>query len=296
MDENITQGTSEVTQATSEPTTQAPAQETQQTPQQEAPQQEDLVTRVSKLQADVKPVEKDFEGFDYKELESIQDPVAREQALKAYKSFQKGFNRKFQELAEIKKALEGKSEQYSSWTPERVQQLIHDKNFQDAAKSVMNTYQETGGQLSPEEYSALTDSEKRQFNEMRSQLNMITQQNSKLIQQQQDEKLKGRYANYSPAIVNDMTQQLLEGKYQATREDIWKVIDYEPAVKRAYELGKQDRQLDIGQRQDASVTTTGVNQTPVNDVPPKGKGESNFNYFQRIARRRLEQSRSGQLK
>ena len=259
--------------------------------------QDDLVTRVSKLKEEVKPVDSDFEGFDYKEIEKITDPVAKEQALNAYKSFQKGFNKKFQELAEIKKSLEGQTQQNANWTPERVQQLMSDQNFVSAAQSVMQTHQATGGQLTNDEYSALTDTEKQQFHNMQSQLNMITQQNSKLIQQQQDDRLKGKYGNYSPSTVDDMTNQLISGKYQATREDIHKVIDYESAVKRAYELGKQDRQLDIGQRVESTTTVDGTHQvTQVDDVPLREKNESGFNYFKRIAARRVAQSKGGQLK
>jgi len=257
---------------------------------------DDLITRVSKLQTEVKPVEETFEGFDYKEIEKIQDPVAKEQALNAYKSFQKGFNKKFQELAEIKKALEGKGQQDANWTPERIQQLLNDQNFVSAAQSVMSSQQQQGN-LSDEEYSALTDTEKQQWRQMQSQLNMMTQQNSKLIQQQQDEKLRGKYANYSPATIDSMTQRLLNGQYQATREDIHKVVDYDAAVKRAYELGKQDRQLDVSSRVESNTPIpTGHQVTQANDVPEKEKGESNFNYFQRIARRRLSQSKDGQLK
>jgi len=267
---------------------------TQQATEQTVPA-DDLVTRVSQLKEETKPVE-NFEGFDYKDIEKISDPQAKEFALNAYKSLQKGFNKKFEDVAHLRKAYENKEHDNANWTPERIQQVMQNQSFVSAAQSVMATQQALGGNLTNDEYSALTDTEKQQFHDMRSQLNMITQQNSKLIQQQQDERLQSRYANYSPATIDSMTTQLLNGQYQATREDIHKVIDYEAAVKRAYALGKQDRQLDLSQKQAGTTTAEGVQMTQASDVPVKEKGESNFNYFQRIARRRLAQSKEGQLK
>ena len=243
------------------------------------------------MKESVKPVE-NFEGFDYKDIEKIEDPTARSYAEKAYKSFQRGFNSKFQELSEIRKKLEDTGA--TKWTPERIQALINNPEFVASAESLRQIHNQTEGQMTNEEWSALSETERKQFSEMRNQVKMLANQNTKMLQKQQDEKLQGKYADYNPSIVDDMTQQLVTGNYQATREDIFKVINYENAVKKAYELGKQDRQLDIGQRVQ-SVSTDGVAVTQTQDVPNKNEGESNFNYFKRLAQRRLAQSKSGQI-
>ena len=95
--------------------------------------------------------------------------------------------------------------------------------------------------------------------------------------------------------MDSLTKDLLAGKYQATREDIWKVHDYESMANRAYQLGKQDRQLDLGIKVEAN-SIIGNQVIPSEQVPAKEQGESNFNYFRRLAQRRLAESSSGKLK
>ena len=73
----------------------------------ETPVKEDLISRVSKVKVDKTPeVNIEEPKFDINDIEKIQDPQAKEQALRAYKSFQRGFNEKYQELAQIRKELD----------------------------------------------------------------------------------------------------------------------------------------------------------------------------------------------
>lgn len=253
----------------------------------------DIMDRVHQLKQDVKPVEDDAK-FDYKDIDSIQDPAAKEVAMNAYKSFQRGFNRKFQDLAELRKNLETAGTT-QKWTPEAVQGLMQNPEFVQSAQSVMSIYNQTGGTLTAEEYSALTDSEKRQFADMQNQIRLVSQQNNVLLKQQQDENIKKRYANYDANAVDVITDDIIKGTRVATREDVWKVINYENAVKNAYDLGKQDRQLSLKEKVE-STTTEGVTIQPTQDVPGKQEGESNVNYFKRLANRRLSESSSGKLR
>jgi hypothetical protein len=261
-------------------------------------QQEDLLTRINKTRdnADVKPpAEGDFD-FNYNDIAKIEDPRAREQAEKAYKSFQRGFNTKFQEIADIRKTLEAKLHETDSWTPEKIQALMKNPDFVQAAQSAAGSYapNQSGGAMNDEEWSALTDGEKQQFQLMQQQINAITQQNQQLYMKQQDEQLSGKYANYQPEIVDTLTNDLLQGKYQATREDVWKVHDYENAVRRAYELGKSDRQLDLSDKVQAN-STDGMAVTERTELPQKQENESSRNYFIRLAKERVAQNRDGKL-
>jgi hypothetical protein len=98
----------------------------------------------------------------------------------------------------------------------------------------------------------------------------------------QDETLKTRYANYNPEAVDIITSDLLTGKVRATREDLWKVYDYEPAVKRAYELGRQDGQTEKQEKVN-SISAEGMStMQPNKEVPKPGEKESTHSYFGRI--------------
>jgi hypothetical protein len=237
--------------------------------------QEDLVTRASKVVTE--QPKKEEPVFNVNDIEKITDPQAKEYAEKAHKEFERTYQKKFQELAAIRKDYETnlQQKQNDKWTPERVQSLLNDKEFVNAAQSVVGT-QTTG----ESEYSSMTDSEKRTLEDNNQKINALYQQNAQLQRQQQDESLKGKYANYAPDFVDLEVNNLLSGKRQATREDIWKVLDYEKAVQRAYQLGKQDRQVEQGEKL-ASVSTDGISVSRNEAIEPE-KGESDHSFFKRI--------------
>lgn len=260
----------------------------------------DLITRVSQFKKEepkqtTNPEEGKQTGeekavvepeFDFKEIEKIPDPAAKEYAEKAYKSFQRGFNQKFQEISALRKELESERQklqqtQPSNWTPEKIQSLMQDPQFVNAAKVVVQNQNPTTSGLTDDQYSALSDVEKKQLQDMRQELGQLKQQN--FIQQirQQDETLKTRYANYEPQAVDIITSDLLTGKVQATREDLWKVYDYDKAVQRAYELGKQDKLKDTQEKVN-SMSFEGVNATGNKEIPKAESNESASSYFGKL--------------
>ena len=95
--------------------------------------------------------------------------------------------------------------------------------------------------------------------------------------------IKSRYKNYDSRIVDEAYEGLKTGKVQATREDLWKAIDYERAIKRAYELGKKDKAVDTSDKFQASSPNSGMNITQSSDVPKKGDKENGVDYFKRLA-------------
>lgn len=259
------------------------------------PKEPDLVTRVSqfKVEAPAKAEPLDTEEkFDFKELEAEaeKNPVL----MKAYKSLQRGFNTKFQELAEIKKSLQPKAEP-SNWTPEKVQSLMSDPAFVQAAQALAGPVQSK--EPTDEEYSALQPHEKQKITQLEQELAAIKNQTlkaqSEAMRIKQDQEIAQKYGNYQPEAVDIITADLLAGKVQATREHLWKVVDYDDAVKRAYELGRQDRQLDTQEKVN-STSFSGVNAVNTTEPPKAVPGETNRAFWNRIATKAL--SEQGRVK
>ena len=252
----------------------------------EAPK-EDLISRVSKVKVEDKPTELNIEEpkFDVNDIENIADPVAKEQALRAYKSFQRGFNQKFQELADLRKKLEV-TQQPTTWTKDRIRQELNKPDFIQASQEVLQEQNPPDSGMNDTEWSALTTNEKKQWQAMQSELASLKQQQNRqqILQnfKMQDDTLKTKYANYDPQAVDIITNELLTGKRQATREDLFRSLDYEKAVKRAYELGKQDGNLDKQDKVNASAYDGISTGKPATDVPVAEKNESTNSFFGRI--------------
>jgi hypothetical protein len=248
---------------------------------------EDLISRVSKVKVEVPVINVEEPHFDVNDIEKITDPVAKEQATRAYKSFQRGFNQKFQELSEMRKQLESqKAQQPTQWTPERIKQELNKPDFIQASQTVLQEQNPPNSGMNETEWSSLTATEKKQWQAMQNELTSLKQQQSRdaLLQnfRVQDETLKTKYANYNPEAVDMITSELLTGKRQATREDLFRSLDYENAVKRAYELGKQDSKIDKQEKINAS-SFDGVNSgKPAVDLPVAEKNESAQSYFGKL--------------
>lgn len=239
--------------------------------------------------------------FDIKEIEKLADPNAKAVAEKAYKSMQGDYTRKTQALAEERKAAEAVRKQYeelskvnANWTPERIQSLLNDPNFVKAAQQVAGqTPSTTQSGLTDNEWSALTDKEKAALQQTQQLVQQQQQYLQNLVKQQQDAQLKVKYANYDAQALDVITNDVLQGKVQITREHIWKATDYEPAVERAYQLGRKDREAELTQKQQEkanSITiSTSGSATNGEPIPAKTDKESNLQYFKRLANWRLTQ-------
>ena len=261
----------------------------------------DLVTRVSQVKPETTAAtttEVKEPEFDFKNIELIQDPKAKEQALAAYKSFQKGFNQKFQEIAELRKSLEAQKQQPTSWTPERLQQEMNKPDFVQAAQSVIKIQNPDNSRLTDNAWSALTDDEKKEIMGLKQEVHSLKQQSFlndlRARNMVEDEQLKTKYADYDPKAIDTITAEMLAGKFQATREHLYKAVKFNEAVRKAYELGKSDKQLE-NKEKITSMSATGTTVTGTDDVPPIEMGETSKQYFLRLASRRMKQA-SGQVK
>jgi hypothetical protein len=250
-------------------------------PKVEAPvtPKEDLVTRTSKVNVTPKLAEPTNEfGLAKEDYDKIQsDPVLS----KFYKSMQSGFGQKTQEIAEMRKQYEAKIKDTSTWTPEKVSQIVNDKNFVNAAQQLMQSQAPSNWSGTQEEWSALNNSEKQRFQSLEQEVVNLKQQQYFNTVKAEDEKLKTRYANYAPDIVDTTIKKLVSKEQIATREDIWKVVDYESAIDRAYKLGLQDAKLPLEERVNANAIDGGIMNSPTKVEAPK-KEESNSKAFNRI--------------
>jgi hypothetical protein len=263
----------------------------------EAPK-EDLITRVSKVKVESPKADVTIEEpkFDINDIEKITDPVAKEQALRAYKSFQRGFNEKYQELATLRKDLETIKNQNTQWTPDRIKQELNKPDFIQASQTVLQEQNPPNSGMNDTEWSSLTVNEKKQWQGMQQELASLKQQqnNQQILQnfKQQDETLKTKYANYDPQAVDVITNELLTGKRLATREDLFRSLDYENAVKRAYELGKQDGNVDKIEKTNASSYDGLSTGKPATDIPVPEKNESTNSFFGRLVENNIRKQKA----
>jgi hypothetical protein len=261
------------------------------------PVKEDLISRVSKVKVDAPKVDLNIEEpkFDVNDIEKITDPAAKEQVTRAYKSFQRGFNQKFQELADLRKKLEV-TQQPTTWTKDRIRQELNKPDFIQASQEVLQEQNPPQSGMSDTEWSSLTTNEKKQWQGMQQEIaNLKQQQNQQQVLQNfkmQDETLKTKYANYDPNAVDIITSELLTGKRQATREDLHKAIDYDNAVNRAYQLGLQDGGSNKTEKLNASVYDGLSTGKPATDVPVAEKNESTNSFFGRLVANNLAKQKA----
>ena len=254
--------------------------------------EQDLMKRVSAFKPTPKSTEANVEDikFDVNDINKIEDPKAKEYAEKAYKSFQKGFNQKFQEIAEIRKSLESEKSKFSNWTPERIQQLLNDKQFVEAAQKVAGVGNPQGSGLTNEEYSALSEPEKAKLNQMEQKITYLESINEQSLKIQQDEKLRTKYPDYAPDIVDTTIKNLTTGQVQATREDIWKIVNFDNYMNRAYALGRRDKMQDNSEKMSSS-TFEGMSAVPNKETPIPEKGETDRSFFRRLVMNNYNKSK-----
>ena len=266
-----------------------PKVETQtETPAVQAPQ-EDLIKKVSqvKLESEAKQPEKAESenpfGLTREDWEKVQsDPVLK----KYYASMQTGLVKKTQEFSNEKFHLQKKIEELTDWTPQRIQQLLQDPKFVEAAQNIIQ--QNPAG--STAEYET---EEAKEIKQLKTRLASLEGTSFQTLMRQQDENLKSKYVNYDPQKVDIITNEMLTGKVQATREHLWKVLDYEDAIKRAYELGKQDRQQEIKTNIPAMSLSEGSPNITSGEKPEKLPNEDDRSFLRRIFLDNLNKAQSG---
>ena len=226
-------------------------------------------------------------------LDDIKDPAARSLMEKRLKELESGYNKKYEDLANKRKELESSMNQPRAWTQEELDHALTDPNF---ISLVQARQQQASANQPPvdfdgsvDEWSALTPQEKQTFAQLNQRVSAQEQMMSQMLKTEEDTKLKASYPDYDPKVVDRIQQDLMNGRLQATREHLWKVVNFESAVERAYRLGKEDRKLELTDKLNASSTIATHNVTPAGEVPAEVKAKG----FGAIGRWRLEQAKSG---
>ena len=280
-------------------TTQTPVQASSSSPSVQAPAtttQEPLITRVSRVSTpqpeNGNAPASDGISFNVKDFEKIADPAARKLAEDAYKSMQADYTRKTQALAAERATLKSQLEASGRYTPERIAQMISDPEWIRAAQAYQAQFTpaapaNASGELTQEEISYLSTEQQKLYYQQKQTQSMLANLQGELSSiktQKEDVELTGRYSNYQPLTVNKIFEDMMTGRVQATREHLWKVVDYEDAVKRAYELGKSDAKSGIETNRQAASMVNGVNTPKLNaDVPGRQKGQSHLEHWRTIA-------------
>lgn len=266
--------------------------------------QEDIITRVTKteLPTDKKSEDKPpiadtlDEAFDYKEIDNIKDPVAKEVFWKAYKSMQRTVSKVTQNVANEKKSLDTIEQDYkrkisemSTWSPERLKAEMNKADFIASAQTIMGNQTQSNNDnslLTPEEQARIKNTENELIKLKQMQEQTFAQQQALNIQKQ-DEEFKSKYANYDPKAIDTITKDMLEGRAQVTREHVYKAYYHDENVKRAYELGRQDERNNIkGRVESASVVTSNGAVTQPSTIT-KNENESSLSLFRRIGQKNL---------
>lgn len=234
----------------------------------------DLITRVSQVKTET-PKEKGT-GTLEQEIQNLQtkeDVV--EWAKKKESEWATGYGKKFQEISELRKSFESKLTESNVWTPEKLKSELNKPDFVQAAQQVLKT-----GSTENENFSALSDTEQAELIQLKNKINMLEKNSWEAVKANQDAKIATKYANYNPQTVDQTMSDLMTGKVQASREDLWKVLDYENAVKRAYELGLQDKNTQTMEKVNGMSFMEGRNMAQPSAVE-RQKGETVENFMRR---------------
>jgi len=250
----------------------------------------DLLKRVAEFKIEPE-VKKEVVGNEFGITEEDYKKVQADPSLsKLYKSLQAGAGKKFEEAAAIRKEIEAIKSQNGVWTKERIRAELNNPNFVNAAQQVAMEQAPPNSGLTDQAWSALSESDKARFHQMEQK----TMQMEQLLLNQnkvaEDTRLKAKYGDrYAPDIVDTTISNLVSGKVNATREDIWKVINHDDNVHKAYLLGKQDASVELKGKMGVS-SPEGMSATPSEHIEPT-KGESNQSYWKRIVLNRLSQKK-----
>lgn len=255
----------------------------------DTPKSADEILR--RVKPDTKPSEDpsdiDSLKINPNDLDQIKDPMARKMVEERYKLWEKGFNQKFEQIAGMRKQMESQLAQSQNWTPEKLKEEIKKPEFLQSAQALQRETAPSGWEGSQDEWSALTPNEKAKFEQLSKTVFTQQAQLSRMVQAQEDEKLVTRYPDYNPKAIDQLQQDLISGRLVATREHLYKVLNFDKAVTDAYRLGKEDRNLGIAEKVNATVPFQNLNVRPSNDVPEDVmKGG-----FQAVAKWRLAQSK-----
>lgn len=257
----------------------------------EATPETDILTKVSQFK--LPDQDKIINPPEQPEFASITDPIAKKAASEAVERLRRGMQSDYTKKLEDAQKLVTQSK---SWTPQRIQQeLLNNPEFLSAAQMIQGQQTSNERQLTNEEYSALTDSEKAKLNSVTNLENELKQMKNNTAQEllrstisQKDVTLRAKFSDYDSKAIDEATVNLAKLNLADVREYIYKATNYETNVKKAYEMGKQEGQ---GKLQNKINAIAPQGSTVVNNegIPTKNTGESDKAFFVRLGQFRLAQ-------
>lgn len=262
---------------------------------------DDLISKVTQFEIEQNPINKspeavDAELFNDKEfraeidrVKSTNPELAKHMEL-LRKSAMTGVNNKFQQIAEMRKEIEAvkAAAQTSRFKANSVDELMNNPDFINEAKARLAT------QRSPlEDDSSLSDEAKQTINTLKAELDALKSGLTEKKSQEANERwnsqhnaLAMKYKNYDSKKVDEVAQGLISGKIQATPEYIYKVVNHDDNVRRAYELGRREGSKVLGEKRQLNNSIDGVNAVALDNVVQE-KEESNLNFMQKIISKRM---------
>ena len=132
---------------------------------------------------------------------------------------------------------------------------------------------------------------------LQSKLNNLDLGSKRATIEAQDANLHAKYQGvYKPESVNRFLDLVLSGQRQLTREDIFKVEDYDQAVRRAYDWGRRDSYDGSPEKERASFLSgvSGGGEGSY-EIPKRQPKESMSDYMLRLSRNAKEQLAQGKV-
>lgn len=255
----------------------------------------DLLTKVTQFKLPVVG-DKILNPPEQPEFAKITDPVAKAAAAEAVERMRRDMQSDYTKKIESAQKLVNQSK---SWTPERIrQELLNNPEFVQAAQMIQgSTPQQQERQLTTEEYSALTDTEKAQLNSVKNLEKELQQMKNNTAQDQirtqisqKDVTLRGKFSDYDSKAIDEATVNLAKLNLADVREYVYKATNYEINVQKAYEMGKLEGQGKLQTKMNV-ISPTGNTVISNEGVPSKNKGESDQAFFVRLGQFRLAQSK-----
>lgn len=218
-----------------------------------------------------------------------------------YKLAEKGISEKFESLSKMKKEIESITNNPGAikWTPELIAKLESSPEFRAAALQRLQARQATAPPTtwpgSEDEWSALSDTDKRRFNELTSTVSMLVQDREQELNQKEHESLKSKFPGYDPSLVEQTQSDILAGRFsqQEIKEMIYKAKVFDQQIEQAYKFGLEDRNAQIETKLSGATVTTDNPRPPKEEFVPS-TGSTLKQGFIELARRTLaEQKKVG---
>lgn len=267
------------------------------------PDSDDLLSRITRFVDDASPQNKSEDKIDVdvfndaefrKKIDALQDPELKQYMLSMRKTGVRGIQERLQEISEMRKELTALKQGINpGWSPERIQQLLNDKEFLNAAQAVLGNQGqvvEDDGEYVPESVKQKLAKLEQENSQFKQQWNQFSQQQTMAQRVQEHERLKERYGNYDPQKVDELINGLIQGKVQAGPEVVYKAYFHDDNVKRAYEMGRRDAAGGVQDRQQASSFSSNSVQQPNSEIKPE-QNETNKQFLNRIINNKLSQLR-----